>query len=357
MGVLGLAEAILKQYPDLSYKIEDGSITVTPPTSDGFSVSLSLDEPGGEAVAFAVEVQLAMSARNTDLPEDRQVHYRIGINIGDIIVEGDDIYGDGVNIAARLESLAQPGGICVRRNVRNQVRDKLDLDYEDRGDIKVKNIARPIRVFSVVLDDKAEAMVTQVVAAPIITSHRRWMAIAAVLVLGLFTASGLAWWHPWAPDVDPASVEQMALALGADPEPVRTLLFEQLGELPQLVGDFLVARAGHLGHPSPSAVPGPGDSTRPGPSLTSWIGANWLRFHDPCQSRSTRLPARNLTQPSMRTGGSAGVGRGCADCSARSGSPQLARISARAASRSLSATSKPAASGRIGAEIVKLAEP
>ncbi len=156
-----------------------------------------------EAVAFAVEVQMAISARNTDLPEDRRIHLRIGINIGDIIVEGDDIYGDGVNIAARLENLAESGGICVRRNVRNQVRDKLDLDYEDRGEIKVKNIARPIRVFSVVLDHKAEALVTPVAAAPATANPRRWLAIAAVLVVGLVAAGGLAWWQPWTPTSAP----------------------------------------------------------------------------------------------------------------------------------------------------------
>ncbi len=185
-----------------------------------------------DAVVFAVEVQLAMSARNTDVPEDRQIHYRIGINIGDIIVEGDDIYGDGVNIAARLESLAEPGGICVRRNVRNQVRDKLDLDYEDRGEIKVKNIVRPIRVFSVVLDDKAEALVTQVVAAPIMTGHRRWLAIAAVLVLGLVAAGGLAWWQPWGPDVEPASVEKMVLPLPDKPS-IAVLPFDNISGDPE----------------------------------------------------------------------------------------------------------------------------
>ncbi len=182
-----------------------------------------------EAVAFAVEVQLAMSARNTDLPEARQIHYRIGINIGDIIVEGDDIYGDGVNIAARLENLAEPGGICVRRNVRNQVRDKLDLDYEDRGEIKVKNIDRPIRVFSVVLDDKAEALVTPVVAAPIKTGHRRWLAMAAVLVLGLVAAGGLAWWQPWAPEVEPVPVKRMALPLPDKPS-IAVLPFANLSD-------------------------------------------------------------------------------------------------------------------------------
>ena len=187
-----------------------------------------------ETVPFgrlAVEVQLAMRARNTDLPEDRQIRYRIGINIGDIIVEDDDIYGDGVNIASRLESLAEPGGICVRRNVRNQVRDKLDLDYEDRGEIKVKNIARPIRVFSVVLDDKAKALVTPVVAAPIKTGHRRWLAMAAVLVLGLVAAGGLAWWQPWAPDVEPASLERMAFPLPEKPS-IAVLPFTNLSDDP-----------------------------------------------------------------------------------------------------------------------------
>jgi TolB-like protein len=168
-----------------------------------------------EAVAFAVEVQLAMRARNAELPEDRQIHYRIGINIGDIIVEGDDIYGDGVNIAARLEGLADPGGICVRRNVRNQVRDKLDLDYEDRGEIEVKNIARPIRVFSVVLDDKAEALATPVVAVAAKTNNRRWHVAAAALAL--FIAAGLAWWQPWAPIPEPVSAEAMVLPLPDKP--------------------------------------------------------------------------------------------------------------------------------------------
>ena len=99
-----------------------------------------------DAVRFAVEVQCAMRERNAKISEERQIIYRVGINVGDIIVEGDDIYGDGVNIAARLESLAEPGGICIRRNVRNQVRDKLDLHFEDLGEVEVKNIARPIRI-------------------------------------------------------------------------------------------------------------------------------------------------------------------------------------------------------------------
>ena len=93
-----------------------------------------------DAVLFAVEVQGAMREHNADVPAERRIVYRIGINIGDVIVEGDDIYGDGVNIAARLEGLADPGGICVARNVYNQVKDKVAVDFEDLGARQVKNI-------------------------------------------------------------------------------------------------------------------------------------------------------------------------------------------------------------------------
>lgn len=92
-----------------------------------------------DAVNFAVEMQCAMRDRNADLPEQRQVLYRIGINIGDVIVEGDDIYGDGVNVAARLEGLAEPAGICVARYVHDQVRGKLDLRFEDLGEIDTRS--------------------------------------------------------------------------------------------------------------------------------------------------------------------------------------------------------------------------
>ena len=180
-----------------------------------------------EAVKFAVEVQMAMRERNRGVPEDRQILYRVGINIGDIIVEGDDIYGDGVNIAARLESLAEPGGICVRRNVRNQVRDKLDLDYEDRGEIEVKNIARPVRVFRVILDDKAAALVTPVVVAPVMAAapvevapaepaRRRGWWLAAGLGVCLAAVGTLVWWQPWAPSGETAAVGQAGLTRPQD---------------------------------------------------------------------------------------------------------------------------------------------
>ena len=107
-----------------------------------------------EATQCAVEVQRMMAQRDAEVPEDRRIEYRIGINVGDIIVDGDDIFGDGVNVAARLEGLADPGGICISRAARDQVRDKLDIVLDDMGEVEVKNIARPIRVFRVLVESE-----------------------------------------------------------------------------------------------------------------------------------------------------------------------------------------------------------
>lgn len=106
-----------------------------------------------EAVQCAVEVQRAMQERNSDVPADHRIEFRVGINLGDIIIDGDDIYGDGVNVAARLEGLAEANGICVSRVVHDQVRDKLGLGFEDLGERQLKNIARPVRVFRIATPD------------------------------------------------------------------------------------------------------------------------------------------------------------------------------------------------------------
>lgn len=102
-----------------------------------------------DAVQCAVEIQRQMEARNEGVSEDRRIVLRIGINLGDIIVEGEDIFGDGVNVAARLETLADPGGICVSRSVRDQIRDKIEVPLDDLGQVEVKNIARPVHAFRI----------------------------------------------------------------------------------------------------------------------------------------------------------------------------------------------------------------
>ena len=105
-----------------------------------------------EAVNCAVEIQNALKAENTGLPLERRMDFRIGVNLGDVMVEGEQIYGDGVNVAARLESLAEAGGICVSGTVHEQIRDKLALSYHDLGEQTVKNITRPVRAFRVTIE-------------------------------------------------------------------------------------------------------------------------------------------------------------------------------------------------------------
>jgi adenylate cyclase len=117
------------------------------------------------AVACATEVQRGMRDRNADVPGDRRIQFRIGVNLGDVIVEGEDIFGDGVNVAARLESIAKPGGIMISGSVRDHVGDRLDLTFEDMGEQNLKNIERPIRVYSVALNNPAARDIKDAVPA------------------------------------------------------------------------------------------------------------------------------------------------------------------------------------------------
>jgi adenylate cyclase len=118
-----------------------------------------------DAVRCAVDIQREMTERNATVPPEGRIEFRIGLNLGDIIIDDKDIYGDGVNIAARLEALAEPGGICVSRVVRDQVRDKLDFSFEDMGEQQVKNIARPVRTHRVLLSATAVELSSAPVAA------------------------------------------------------------------------------------------------------------------------------------------------------------------------------------------------
>jgi adenylate cyclase len=168
-----------------------------------------------DAVSFAVEVQCAMAKRNEGVPKNRQIVYRIGINIGDIIIEGDDIFGDGVNIAARLEGLAEPGSVCISRNVFDQIKGKLDLNFEDLGEKEVKNIADPVFVYRVLLDVKATGLVTDIQEdAASWYGLRRYVAVGLALLL---IAGTIIWRQPWAPAVGPELVEEASLALPDKP--------------------------------------------------------------------------------------------------------------------------------------------
>ena len=159
-----------------------------------------------DAVCFATEVQMAMAERNASIPEDQRIVYRIGINIGDIIVEGSDIYGDGVNVTARLENLCEPGGVCISRNVFNQVKGKLDLNFECQGEHDVKNIPEPVTVYRIGLDEKAAAMVTPLAEAPTMGGWRPWSPHIAGLAVILLAAVGLVWWQTETPNPEPVTV-------------------------------------------------------------------------------------------------------------------------------------------------------
>jgi adenylate cyclase len=107
-----------------------------------------------EAVRFAVEIQVAMKVRNRDVSDDDKIVFRIGINLGDVVVKGDDILGDGVNLAARLESHAEPGGIGISASAHDQLSGKLGITLESAGLVTFKNLAKPVHVFRVTIDEK-----------------------------------------------------------------------------------------------------------------------------------------------------------------------------------------------------------
>ena len=143
-GTLAALKAHRRELIDPKIAEYGGRIVKT--TGDG----LLLEFPSVvDAVRCAVDVQRGMAERNSALPEDRRIEFRVGINVGDIIIDGDDIFGDGVNVAARLQALAEPGGICTSKVVRDQVQDKLNFTFEDLGAQDVKNIARPVEVYRV----------------------------------------------------------------------------------------------------------------------------------------------------------------------------------------------------------------
>src|SRR5215471_8195788 len=132
-------------------KIKEHRGRIVKNTGDGFLAEFASVV---DAFRYATEIQRGMADRETEVPEERRIRFRVGINLGDVIAEEQDIFGDGVNVAARLEAIAEPGGICVSRVVRDQVRDKVDFAFEDMGEHQVKNIARPVRVYRIPLAER-----------------------------------------------------------------------------------------------------------------------------------------------------------------------------------------------------------
>ena len=135
-------------------KIDEHRGRIVKTTGDGLLVEFASVV---DAVRCAVAIQRRMAERNTTIAVGRQIAFRIGINLGDVIIDEGDIYGDGVNVAARLEALAEPGGICLSAAAHEQVRDRLDIAFDDLGEQQVKNIARPVRVYGIALGASSRA--------------------------------------------------------------------------------------------------------------------------------------------------------------------------------------------------------
>jgi class 3 adenylate cyclase/TolB-like protein len=210
VGTLRALKAVRKEVVDPAIARRGGRIVKT--TGDGLLVEF---QSVVDAVACAVTVQHRMLERNRGVADDKRVVFRIGINIGDIIIDGKDLFGDGVNIAARLESICEPGGLCISDIACGQVRDKLPLTFTDRGEQQVKNIVRPVRVFGLspeAIDEAPELEVGH--AAP--AKSRSRVLLAATLAAAMIVAGGGAWWAMRAPVPPQTAAAQLPTA---DPRP------------------------------------------------------------------------------------------------------------------------------------------
>jgi adenylate cyclase len=186
-----------------------------------------------DAVQSAVEIQEVIRGKNSQLPENRRMVFRIGINLGDVIQEGERIYGDGVNIAARVEGLAEGGGICISGSAYEQIENKLALGYEYLGEHSVKNIAKPIRVYKVPVGP--ETVGKGIRGKPIAPKRGKRVALVAVIAL-LVVAGGVMLWKSFQlkvpPQIEVASVQKMAYPLPVKPS-IAVLPFDNLSGDPE----------------------------------------------------------------------------------------------------------------------------
>jgi TolB-like protein len=184
-----------------------------------------------DAVQCAVAVQKEIKSRNDELPENRRMQFRIGINLGDIIQEEERIYGDGVNIAARLEGLAEPGGICISKTAFDQIETKLPYGYDFLGDQTVKNIAKPVGAYRVIMEPRV-TVAGKSVDKKSVALQRMPILVGAVAVLVLTVAAGIWQFYVRRPSVEPASVEKMAYPLPDKPS-IAVLPFTNMSDDPE----------------------------------------------------------------------------------------------------------------------------
>jgi len=185
-----------------------------------------------DAAECAVKIQQELKVKNAQLPDNRKMPFRIGVNLGDVVEEADRIYGDGVNIAARLEGLAEPGGICISRTAYDHVKNKLELGYEYLGEHSVKNIAEPVRVYRVLMEPEAAGKV--IGEKRFLGRISRKAAISAIIIL-LIVAGGVIGWNIYlqqSKKVEAASLDKMAYPLPDNPS-IAVLPFNNLSGNPE----------------------------------------------------------------------------------------------------------------------------
>ena len=184
-----------------------------------------------DATECAVKIQQELKLKNAELPDNRRMDFRIGVNLGDVVEEADRIYGDGVNIAARLEGLAEPGGICISGTAFDQVKNKLQLGYAYLGEHSVKNIAEPVRVYRVLMEPEAAGKV--IGEKRFLGRVSRKTAMVAIIALAI-VAGGLIGWNIYlqqSKKVEPASLDKMAFPLSDKPS-IAVLPFDNMSEDP-----------------------------------------------------------------------------------------------------------------------------
>jgi adenylate cyclase len=217
---------ILKEYRTImSEKIKHNSGRVVDAPGDNLLAEFS---SAVNAVQCSVEIQKALKERNAELPDDKRLEFRIGVNIGDVVQDGESLYGEGINIAARIEGLADPGGVCISRNAYDHIKNKLKLGYEYIGEHAVKNIKDPVRVYKILMAPEDTGKLIGEEQKPLLKT----LAWSAIIVASIIFITYQFFQKPAAPEFEPVEIEKMAYPLPDKPS-IAVLAFDNMSGDPE----------------------------------------------------------------------------------------------------------------------------